>query len=285
MPGIPTVSKETKAIVKARDSMTGDEILASLQKLSDGGDESAEILVAEVLNGGLFGVKRDAKRACDIFERFNKKYSEAAHNFATCFYQNDSGGPQDFVRARAEYANAIAMGWKDSSCALGNMLILGQGGAKDVDRGLSLCLQSAQAGLAHAQTDYGTYYLMGKIVPKDAKIAYTWLQKAADQQHANASSLLAQMYQKGDGVKSDNAKAAELFGVAYKGGRRDAAYNIAMINASWLITKADGKTRLDTAYLTETMKWLEIAAKEDPNPDRQKNASGLLNKLSQFERR
>jgi uncharacterized protein len=284
-PGIPAISQETEAIVKASDRMSGDEILTSLKKLSDAGDESAEILTAEVFNGGLYGVKRDAKKACDIFEGFIQKYGEAAHNFATCLYQNDGGRQQDFVRARTEYANAIAMGWPDAPCALGNMMIIGQGGPKDINQGLSLCLQSAEAGVAHAQTDYGTYYLMGKIVPKDAKIAYIWLQKAADQKHANASYLLAQMYQKGDGITSDKFKAAELFAAAYKGKRFDAAYHIAMINASWLITQANGKTQLDTSYLAETMKWLEIAVKVERNPDRQKNAAELLKTLLQIERR
>ena len=258
------------------DKLSGDQLLAKLEDLSNDGDESASMVIGELLFGKSPKISRDEKRACDMFERFHTKYSEAAHNFATCFYRKSSGRKHDYARARKEYRRAIEMGWKDSSCALGNMLIEGQGGNPDIQQGLALCLVAAEKGVAHAQTDYGTYFLTGKFVRKDAVKARLWLDRAAKQSHPNAAYLLAQIHLFGDGTKKDGDKATYWFEIAHEKGRFDAAYQLGLIYLAKLVVDIDGEQRFYSAYFDDTMKWLQIASSNDPNIKKRQAANELI---------
>lgn len=60
--------------------------------------------------------------------------------------------------------------------------------------------KEAEAGDAKAQYDLGRMYEGGEGVPKDAAKAVEWLQKAAAQGHADAQALLGRMYARGEGV-------------------------------------------------------------------------------------
>lgn len=50
-----------------------------------------------------------------------------------CFEQGN-GRPKDVARSRVQYAQAADLGWVQAKCALGNLLIGGQGGAVEAER-------------------------------------------------------------------------------------------------------------------------------------------------------
>lgn len=258
---LPTISEETKAIVRELQQSSSPEKMQKLEELSVT-DDSARLLLGEIYFVGLFGTSIDENKACDYFEPLASKYGEAAHNLATCHYKA-SGRRTDQTEARRYYKLATDLGWEDSSCALGNMMIEGKGGEKDVAGGLELCLAGSEQGHAHAQADYGTYLLLGKVMPKDAVSARQWLEKAALQDHANAAFLLGQIYWKGDGITKDNASAAKWWEIAFKRGRRDAAQLLANEAMTRMMVTEGDTVKVFKDVVAEAISWQEIAEKQD----------------------
>jgi TPR repeat protein len=70
-------------------------------------------------------------------------------------------------------------------------------------------LKDAEAGDASAQLKLGLMYDSGEGVPKDTAKANEWLQKAAAQGNANAQYFLGVGYLSGEGMPKDAAKAFE----------------------------------------------------------------------------
>ena len=52
-------------------------------------------------------------------------------------------------------------------------------------------------------------YQNGDVITQDYNEAVKWYLKAAEQGHVEAQNYLAKMYDKGQGVEKDNAKALE----------------------------------------------------------------------------
>jgi hypothetical protein len=76
----------------------------------------------------------------------------------------------------------------------------------------------ARAGDSQAQAEVGSAYCTGKGVTKDYQQAYTWLQKAANQNNLAAMSVLGQFYTYGLGVSVDDARAFQWYLAAAAGG-------------------------------------------------------------------
>ncbi|HSX55738.1 MAG TPA: tetratricopeptide repeat protein, partial [Sphingomonas sp.] len=215
-----------------------------------------------LMQGGL-GLPVDPASACDWFERGAGKRGDATHNLALCYERGD-GRPRDLARSRVLYQQAGTLGWVQAKCALGNLLILGQGGAVDAPRGVALCREAAETGNANAQADYGIFFLQGKIVPKDMAEARRWLTAAAEQKQANAAYLVAQIHWYGDGTPKDAAVAERWWRVAYDGGRKDAAIHVAQAISEQM--PREGERITDLTRFPEWARWLRIAAAEDPDP-------------------
>ena len=226
-------------------------------------DAVAAELLGEALQRGGLGLPADPARACHWFERGAGKRGDATHNLARCHERGD-GRPKDLARSRVLYEQAAALGWVQAKCALGNLLIGGQGGPADAMRGVALCREAAEAGNANAQADYGIFLLRGKVVPKDMVEARRWLTLAAEQKQANAAFLVAQIHWYGDGTPKDAATAERWWRGAYEGGRRDAAIHVAQ--AIFRQMAPDGKVIADRGLIPEYMRWLRVAAAEDPDP-------------------
>jgi len=61
-------------------------------------------------------------------------------------------------------------------------------------------VKAAEAGDPDAMFRLGTAYLEGKDVRPNAATAFSWMQKAAEKDHAKAQSSLGRMYSDGTGV-------------------------------------------------------------------------------------
>jgi uncharacterized protein len=269
------MSAEARATYQELKGAPPAELLSALDRLAARGDLSAVEFLGEKDNFGLFGVARDAPRACGLFERAAPHRPDSAHNFATCLYSGD-GRPQDFPAARQWYARAAEGGWATAHCALGNMLIRAEGGERDAESGIALCRMAADRGDRDAQTDLGTYLLLGTGIARDAVQARGWLEKAARQRQANAAYLLAQIYWKGDGVDQDRAVARQWWEVAHEAGRPDAAYQVLQAILVRMIDNSGSRPVIDRAYLPEALAWAEIAAERDPDPALRSKAAELI---------
>ncbi|MBD3729977.1 MAG: sel1 repeat family protein [Sphingomonadales bacterium] len=272
------VSDEVRAVLAARDGLQGAEIAAQLDDLFERGDDSAGELLGEAYNFGVLGLTADDTRACDYFEKLADKRPDAAHNFATCYY-NGRGRERDFAKARVLYRQAGEGGWLMGQCAYGNMLVRGQGGPSDVAQGLAICRHAAELGDANAQADVGTYYLTGEFVTRDPVEARKWLAMAGDQGQMNAAFLLAQIYQRGDGVDKDLAAARSWFIRAHEAGRNDAAYWVLALTVTGAMRDEGGNSTLDPAAFPEIRHWAALTIEHDPAPARRQMATDMLNSL------
>lgn len=261
------LSPAVEALVAARATLPVAEFPRRMTALAESGDTGAAEFLGEALMRGEFGFAADPAKACDWHERASGVRGDAAHNIALCF-EKGRGRAENKVRARELYARAATLGWTQSKCALGTMLISGSGGARDVARGLALCREASEAGDANAQTDYGGYLLVGEVVPRDFTAALRWLTAAATQNQANAAFLLGQMHWKGDGTPANHAEAARWWRVAFANGRADAAGMMARETFERLIIVRDGKKHVDRSVLPEAKGWLTIASEQEPDPER-----------------
>jgi uncharacterized protein len=275
---IPDISAEVKAIAKELETGSSSNALARLEQLAAQKDDSATVLLGEIYFFGLYRIPPDRERGCDYFEPLASRYGEVAHNLATCYF-NAVGDRTDLATARVHYKKAMELGFPDSACALGNMMISGKGGEVDVAAGLNLCRAAAEKGLAHAQTDYGTYLLLGKIVPKDVVAARQWLEKAALQNHGNASFLLGQIYWKGDGIAEDRVTAAKWWKVAFANGRADAAFMLAREAMARMVVKNDEKMTISREVLPEAIYWLEESLEVEGRTEEKAENRKLLDSL------
>jgi TPR repeat protein len=102
----------------------------------------------------------------------------------------------------------------------------GQGVPQDFAAAAGWFHQSADKGLALAQTRLGWMYDNGKGVPLDSGTAATWYRKAADQGAMIAQYQLAAMYKAGKGVPEDFAIAASWYRKAADQGYSSAQFNL-----------------------------------------------------------
>ncbi|MBS0296467.1 MAG: sel1 repeat family protein [Proteobacteria bacterium] len=246
--------------------------LDALARADRAGNTQARELLGEIYFGGLAGVKPDPARGCGYFEGAAQAgLGSGAHNYAQCFYDG-SGRRRDLAQARAWYAKAIGFGFVQSRCALGNMLVRGEGGEKNAEAGLKLCREGAEAGDANAQTDLGEYYLNGQVLPRDFAQAHAWFEKAAAQGHANALFHLGSMSWNGDGTPKDRAQAGRWYRQAYEAGRPEAALYVA--DAAVLQARDAGMTTPEGRQaLEEARRWYGLALKAPLDAKQRAHAS------------
>lgn len=274
------VTPAVQAVAIKYGNSFGPEAEQELNALQANGDKTAAALLGELLT---FKSRRggpDFARSCD-YSQAAGRHASALHNLATCYF-NGSGRPRDLTKARELYRQSADMGMAQAACALGNMLIAGTGGPPDPAHGLDLCRRAADAGVADAQTDYGGYLLIGKHIPKNAVEARRYLSLAAAQGHGNAAFVLGQIYWKGDGVEKNVPEAAIWWITAYEKGRTDAAFLIGNAAVGLVVAAIQTKQPVNTVVIDQAKRWLDIAAKEDPDPKIRDKASvlrGLLDRL------
>lgn len=274
----PIYSPEVRTAIEVRASRGDEAFFATIRALVDRDDASAIELLGEVYMLGGFGLPRDPAKACALFGRAAERRGDSAHNLARCYERGD-GLPVDAAKARHWYGRGASFGYAKSSCALGNLMVAGTGGQRDVAGGIALCRKAAEAGDSDAQTDLGNFLLSGTGGQRDVVEARKWYTLAAEQNHPNAQFVLGQVYWNGDGTKVDRIAAVKWWKLAYAGGRKDAAGLIVGGLFKQILVERDGKTTIDRSLLPETLTWLERATSEDPDPARRKGFGEALAKL------
>src|SRR5687767_50224 len=134
------ISPAVAAVAGKHGSKFPPEAVKELEALEAGGDRTAAALLGEI---HMFANRPDWARGCAHSEKAGL-HASALHNLATCHFLG-KGRPRDLARARSLYGQASELGFAKAACALGNMLIAGQGGEPDIARGLELCRQAADA--------------------------------------------------------------------------------------------------------------------------------------------
>ncbi|MEM7689193.1 MAG: tetratricopeptide repeat protein [Pseudomonadota bacterium] len=274
----PQVSAEVRAIVARVTNEGQPQALAELKPLADAGDESAIALIGEINLGGLFGQARNPAVGCRYVERLQSGRPDGLHNLANC-YQFGWGRAKDLPRARALYRRAAEGGFRPSICAYGNMLIAGEGGPVDTAEGLRLCRYSALAGDPNAQTDYGGHLLTGVGGARDPVNARLMFEEAVQQKQRNAAFLLAQIYEKGDGIAADTGRAIKWYTKAHEWGRPDAAHQVALLYVRRGYSQKDGETFVSAQELLKAVEWFTISSQNHPDPAIRDRARELIDNL------
>lgn len=133
---------------------------------------------------------------------------------------------------KGDYANAAALlqpladrGISRAQLRLGYMHFLGRGFPADrdeADRIIRAALPAVQKfaaeGRSWAQSDIGSLYEDGLVLPRDYRQAVDWYRRAADQGYPGAQTNLGLMYARGRGVSSSRRTAIEWFQRAAKQG-------------------------------------------------------------------
>ena len=88
----------------------------------------------------------------------------------------------------------------------------------------------ANQGIGDAQFNLGLMYNNGNGVRQDYAKAMEWYTKAANQGHADAQANLGYIYQYGNGVRQDYAKAREWYLKAANQGSAEAQFNLGVMH-------------------------------------------------------
>ncbi|MBI4045976.1 MAG: sel1 repeat family protein, partial [Devosia nanyangense] len=108
----------------------------------------------------------------------------------------------------------------------GDMLVMGTGVDKDMERGAGLLQEAADQGFAPAQNSLGLSYDYGDGVDQDYYQAQRWYRAAAEQGLPRAESNLGLMYQEGLGLERDYIAAAAWFARAADHGDASGQVNL-----------------------------------------------------------
>ena len=110
------------------------------------------------------------------------------------------GGARDELKARDYMLKAHEAGAVRATYNLGNMYLIGNLVTKDEARGVALVKQAADQRYAPAQANLGAWIAGGHFgYTKDPVIALTWFQAAAAQNNAVAMGWLGNFYEEGKG--------------------------------------------------------------------------------------
>ena len=117
---------------------------------------------------------------------------------------------------------------------------------------------AAEKGHKKAQYRLGLCYDKGKGVKEDDALAFQWYSKSAAQGYAKGQYQLGMCYKNGEGVKEDRKKAVELFTKAAKQENGDAQYQLG---------KAYLKGKGVAADEAKAKMWLKKAVKNEKDGD------------------
>ena len=274
------INAETRA---AAHQVSGGDRTAGLDRLetlAGGGDVDAHNVLGE-LYAGVGGVQRDRPKSCEHFRSAREARPSAAHNYGQCLWEG-AYGARDFAEARIWYGRGADGDFLQAKCALGNMLIRGEGGPAEPERGVALCREAADAGEPNAQADMGDHYGGGRGVTQDYAIARQWYERAAAQRQRNAAFQRGVLDWNGLGGPIDLISASRWLEQAYEAGRKDAAI---LVGRSAFIRAVPNAPRgpVDVVLLAQAKHWYEISVVEDPDPEARARSAVMLAQISGYE--
>jgi TPR repeat protein len=199
---------------------------------ANAGDAAAQYQLGIKYSSG-DGVERDPDQAFAWFQKSARQgYAGAMYNLGVAYYNGDtlggttrhdiglawawftlaaehgdSAGEREAARVRSELGDALAA---DAQYKLGLLLVRGEDIPRYVSRGLLVLQQAATAGSTEARLELGTMYEKGNGIPTDGAKAIYWFEQAAIHSGNTAISLhIAQIYLDGKLVPRNLDAAAD----------------------------------------------------------------------------
>lgn len=261
------------------------EAIKMYHKAAEQGHAEAQFTLGRCYYNGI-GVKIDYAEAVKWYRMVaDQGYAEAQFNLGICYY-NGYGVTKDYAEAVKWYRKAAELGDADAQLNLGACYATGIGIDLNPIEAAKWSRKAAEQGRAGAQFNLGKFYFNGYGVTKDYAEAVKWLHLATEQGHveakemlpiaglhlnaqngdAKAQSLLGMLYESGEGVTKDIAKAVSLYQKAAEQGYAEAQYNLGRCYEKGLGVESD---------LVEAIKMYLKAAEQG-----HKDAKMVLTRLS-----
>lgn len=203
-----------------------DGVPPVVRPLAEEGIADAQNMLGILLARGC-GIAQDEEAALDWYRAAAAQgFVKAMANLRMALLERDPTGSLEWAR-RAYETGGSQWAW-----ALALHLIDGIGIRADVERGLALMREAAEAGNARASNflmrSYrkGDFREVGLEITPDLEQALKWGRLAVAQGHPGATNDLGIMYATGEGVEQDLQEAVRLFEEAVRLGL-DAKNNLA----------------------------------------------------------
>jgi len=159
--------------------------------------------------------------------------------------------------AAAQYTAADQGGYALASFSLGELYHEGVGVPKDLGHAQRLLFRAGNAGLADAFAEGGELYLEDR--QPNYFQAKSWFEQGAQGGSAEAMDDLGWLYESGNGVNADQAKALGLFSEAARRGSAEGMYHLGVVYHEGLGVQKD---------LATACQWfIQAAAGNDPQAE------------------
>lgn len=191
------------------------------QRAAEQGVPEAQFQYALILIDGR-QVKKDEKKAQVLLQAAAEAGNPLAQfNLAQLLLEQDPGDA-GLTRAVAYYQKAAETGLADAQYAMAQIYANGAGGkTKDDTEARKLLVLAAQQNYDTAQLDLGQWLIDGRGGKRDLKSGFNWTKRAAEGGNVAAQNRLAKLYEGGIGVDGDLVTAAAWFIVARRAGLAD----------------------------------------------------------------
>lgn len=191
------------------------------QRAAEQGIPEAQFQYALILIDGR-QVKKDEKKAQVLLQAAAEAGNPLAQfNLAQLLIQQDPGDA-GLARAVLYYQKAAEAGLADAQYAMAQIYANGAGGkTKDDTEARKLLVLAAQQNYDTAQLDLGQWLIDGRGGKRDLKSGFNWTKRAAEGGNVAAQNRLAKLYEGGIGVDGDLVTAAAWFIVARRAGLAD----------------------------------------------------------------
>ncbi len=160
------------------------------------GHPPAQLALAKAYTAGE-GVPLDIEIAATWWEAAMKAGNRAAALWLAAYHDNFGIGPNDLSKAAKAYFYAMALG---------------------DDKAINRLTEIAELGVAEAEYWLGRAFLRKDRTIENAQTALTWLERAAEQEHAEALTEVAIIFRAGLSGEVNDKKAARYFARAVKAG-------------------------------------------------------------------
>jgi TPR repeat protein len=186
----------------------------------------------------------------DLFKKSaDQNDGDGYYGLAMC-YNTGTGVAKDETKYNEYLDKSVELNSAVGKAAKGTSLVQ-KGGAENIQKGIALLKESAEAGCYEGKTYLGAYYLDGTGVEKDVDKGLGLVREGAEHNSRTAHSILARLYFAGTyGVSQDYTKA---FQHALKGqADGTTCYILSLCYANGVGTKEDEK--IAATYARESAK-------------------------------
>lgn len=221
--------------------LSGDE---SIRDEAKGREWIKKAIEAKEISGYLVlgdfeeNVKKDLKAALAAYERGKDAGQIDSMLRAADFYIEGKAGEKDVERGVTVLKQAAEAGSAVASLKLAVMELSAE--KPDLVSGYGHLLAAANGNLVEAQNELGLFYLSGKLAVADPAAGVAWLTRAAKGGYAPAQANLGTLYERGvAGVERSFENAGQLFTLAANQGHGAATLALANLVLEGHGTEAD----------------------------------------------